>query len=294
MNEIINKLSYNEKETKIYIPNEIFNDLEGLHVKGSSHVAFAYSFYYLTSWLYRYCKYGQIEIDTKMIKELLGYHPDNKVINYIIKKNGVLDELGYTMTTTDYPVAWEYEDGLEFVLLSDLDTDAKKMLQSKKGKNYKIKVPIKGIWRSKESEEEGIEDGTFYEVDNTHCVPFEVFIECMENDQLGCIGFYLYCYMKSKYQIFETGYDVSLTELERCTGLSHKTLCRYLDRLKKYRMITCDVQNFVLGLDKGERKSNTYHVNDWELFSDKPMSYVKAQVLKLDEYQKMQEEQWEF
>jgi hypothetical protein len=293
LNDIINKLSYDERESKLFIPNEIFEDISPLHSKGSSHVAFAYSFYYLTSWLYRYAKYGQIEIDTKVIKGLLGYHPDNKVINYIIKKNGVLDEMGYTLTTTDYPIAWEYDGDLGFVLLSDLELEDRKMLHSKKGKNYKIKLPVRGLWRSKESEEDGYENGTFYEVDHTHMIPFEVFIKCMENDELGCIGFYLYSYLKSKCQIYE-GYDVSLIELERNTGLSHKTLCRYMDRLKKYRMITCEVQNFVVGLDKGERKANTYHVNDWELFSDKPMGYVKSQVMSLEDYQKIQEIDWGF
>ena len=40
------------------IPNEIFNDLTNCEIKSFRHRAFAYSFYYLSSYLYRNSKYG--------------------------------------------------------------------------------------------------------------------------------------------------------------------------------------------------------------------------------------------
>src|SRR5699024_11535773 len=95
--EYIVKLNYRDGQSRHFMPNEIFKDLQS-NIKTSTHIAFAYSYYYLTSWLYRNVKYAEdlpIEINTKTLKKLLGYNQNYKPINYIIKKNGVLEQINY-------------------------------------------------------------------------------------------------------------------------------------------------------------------------------------------------------
>ncbi|PLR99620.1 hypothetical protein [Bacillus sp. T33-2] len=261
MNDIRKLLQVNEYQNKIYIPNEIFNDLKPLYDKGSSHVAFVYSYYYLINWLYRYAKYGELNVDVGMIKQALGYSPDNKKINYLIKKNGWLDEIGYTYSDTDYPIAWEFNGGeIQFTMLSDMDDEIRKMLIRQKGKNYKIKVPVKGIWRTKESEAEGLEDGTFYEVGNTHEILFDVFVNCMENDNLGVCGFYLYGYLKYRCQWHSGKYNSSMDKISNEVGMSLNTVEKYLWRLKGAGLIEWE-ENICKRIDgKFVKKAHTYSV----------------------------------
>jgi hypothetical protein len=231
-------LKFEENESHLYMPNEIFSDLKVIHNKGSSHIAFCYSYYYLISWLYRYCKYGQLDIDVKMIKDILGYNSTYKKLDYLIKKNGIIDEIGYTSSSTDFPYSWDFNDGdIEFNMFSELDTEVRKVILKRKGKNSKIKLPTKGLWRSDESEEDGHYDGTFYNVSRTHLVKFEVFVKCMGNKDLGCIGFYLYGYLKLKCQWYQGDYKKSIDKIAEETGLSTNTTEKYLSLLEIHKLI---------------------------------------------------------
>ena len=202
---IIELLQYNDKENKVFMPNEIFEDISIMGFKTIEHKSFVYSYYYLLLWLYRYTKYGNIKITVQDIKEVLGYNKKYDVLDYIIKKDGLLDQLGYTESTTDFPYHWNMENGLEFNYFSEMDLEMRKTIS--RGRNYKIKVPVKGIHRDSESRSEGIEDGVFYDIANTHMVDFEVFAECME--KVGCKGFYVYGYLKWKCDIYKK-YNISL------------------------------------------------------------------------------------
>lgn len=260
MNDLRKYLQVNEHQDKIYIPNEIFNDLRVLHDKGSSHVAFAYSYYYLISWLYRYAKYGELNIDVKMIKQVLGYNPENKKVNYLIKKNGFLDEIGYTYTDTDYPLSWDFNNGdINFMMLSDMDDEVKSLLIKQKGKNYKIKIPIKGLWRSVESEKENIWDGTFYEIEYTHEVSFDVFEKCMENEKLGVSGFYLYGYLKFRCDKFNE-YAASIERIGSEVGMSKNTAEKYLTNLSISGLIRYK-ENDCVKVEGGYKKqANSYSI----------------------------------
>lgn len=245
MNDLRKCLLVNEHQNKIYIPNEIFNDLRVLHDKGSSHVAFAYSYYYLISWLYRYAKYGELHIDVKIIKQVLGYSASTQEINYIIKKKGILDQIGYTHTDTDYPITWNWNNrDIDFTMLSDLDLEMKKVLMEQRGRNYKVKVPVKGLWRTVESEKDNCWDGTFYEVEYTHEMSFDIFAKCMEDKQLGVSAFYLYGYLKYRCDKFDK-YQSSVERLGREIGMSKNTIDKYLTSLMskgliKYQENDCD------------------------------------------------------
>jgi hypothetical protein len=233
--------------------------LKILHNKGSSHVAFAYSYYYFISWLFRYCKYDKVKVDVKLTKQSLGYHKDNKDINYIIKKNGVLDEIGYTLSSIDYPIVWELDGELEFTYLSDLDSDIKKILMDVNGRNYKIKYPVKGLWRTDESAKEGYQDGTFFDVSNTHMIPFEVFIYCMEND-LGVLGFYLYSYLSYRCQWFEE-FNSSVERISETIGYSINTTERYISKLFSHQLIDYKVNECKKINGEFVKKANTYSLN---------------------------------
>lgn len=287
--KINSMLKVGEYEKGVFMPNEIFADLKC--IEGSSHIAFAYCYYYLSLWLYRYAKYGSINIDVKLIKKTLGLYENNKTINYLIKKSGVLDEIGYTMSTTDYPVAYELSDQLlEFHLLSELSDEDRNMMMTQRGKNYKIKLPIKGLHRIVDSYIDNCYDGVFYDVGNTHQVSWDIFARSMEDSQFGCTGFYIYSYLKWKCDMHTEGYDVSVHKLSSELGISIKTLSRYLNTLRQYNWIRCDVQDYVIGLDEDKRKSNRYYVNEMKQFSHVPIKFTKRNVIKLDEYEKMEQE----
>ncbi|KON87365.1 hypothetical protein AF332_11380 [Sporosarcina globispora] len=260
MNDFRKYLQVNEYQNKIYIPNEIFNDLRVLHNKGSSHVAFTYSYYYLISWLYRYAKYGELNIDVKMIKQLLGYSPENKKVNYLIKKNGFLDEIGYTCTDTDYPLSWNFNGGdINFMMLSDMDEDVRNLLIKQKGKNYKVKVPVKGLWRTVDSEKENVWDGTFYDIEYTHELNFDVFVKCIENDQLGVSGFYLYGYLKYRCDKFNE-YHASIERISEEVGMSKNTADKYLTKLCLSGLLKYKENDCVKVEGEYKKQANSYSI----------------------------------
>lgn len=299
--EIEKCLQYNEKESKVFMPNEIFDDLQN-NIKKTVHIPVAYSYYYLITWLYRYAKYGTINIDNKNIKQILGYNTDTQGIDYLMKKNGMLDVMGYTETVKDFPITWTFEDEyLDFEMLSEMDEDVQKAIKQNLSRKYTIKFPVKAFNRHIDDEEmkeeyaKGYEDGTFYELDNTHMIPFEVFMYCMNNDKIGCTGFYLYSYLKMKNQHFSDGYDCPMERLAKETGLPISTMRDSLDIIRKYKMVEgiLNQEYFCIGLEDYKRKANTYITNNIELFTDEPIEYEKMKVLQVNEYYQMLNEQKE-
>lgn len=271
-------LHYNDKESKMYIPNEIFDDISLIEGKGSGHIAFTYSYYYLVNWMYRYAKYGQSPIDVKMIKQALGYSETNKTMDYIIKKGGVLDSINYTSTTSDYPVIWEFnKNSLKITTLNGLDSYSKEKLKERHTNRFNIKYPIKSFYRTIESESDQYEDGTYFDISNTHEIPFEVFLFCMSNKELGCAAFYLWSYLKMMNQMFKRGYDVGLERLSKEVYIPRKTLSRYLDVLKMHNMIHTIINQdyFSSGVKQENRKSNTYITQSIDQFSVEGVNYKK-------------------
>ncbi|WP_366162641.1 hypothetical protein ABXS71_06190 [Bacillus infantis] len=302
--EIEKCLDFYEKEI-IYMPNELFSELQE-NITNSSQLTFAYSYLYLITYLYRYCKYFRVSgIDNNKIKEILGYSNNTRSINSIIKKDGLLDELELTSTTKDFPIDWNYDSiskTMEFQMFSDLDERKDEILiaTTKRALNrkYSFKYPVRAFYRFPNDEElkedynKGYEDGTFFYVENTHQVPLEVFMFCMANEKIGCTGFYLYSYLKMKNDYYDGGYDCPVGKLAEETGIPTRTLSKYLDVLKKYNMVKCVVNQeyFVLGLPDEERKANTYITEDFFLFNDKPQSYEKIKIKTRAKYYAEQKE----
>lgn len=296
-NNIENKLHFNKKEDILFVPNEIYEDIQKSNIK-NIHIPFAFSYYYLISWLYRYAKYSSITLDNKDIKEILGYSRTFPEVDYIIKKNGMLDQIGYTETTKNYPIVWELnDDELEFTYLNNLEEDMQKIIKGTRSRKYTIKLPIKAFHRymndveMKQEYDSGYTDGTFFEVDNTHMIPFEVFVYCMENKNIGRTGFYLWSFLQSKCQLYG-GFDITVDDLSAKTSLPRSTLCSYLDKLKSYRMI--DFQHnqdfFCLSLNDSEKKANTYIANSIDSFTYVPVPYSKMTVITKEEYKLIKEQ----
>ena len=315
LRELLQYDDVNRHESLVFMPNEIFDDLQ-TNISSSPHVAFSYSYIYLVTWLYRYAVYGRAKetLTTEHIKRILTYGARTQEINYLIKKNGVLEKLDYVRTTRDFPTSYHYKNDydhemylkdlsprlLTFTTLEDWKgRDFYDYLQN--GKNYKIKYPLRAFNRypqddeMKEDYEKGYEDGTFFEFHNTHLIPFDVFLYCMSNKKIGCTGFYLYAYLKFKNDKHKEGYDVSIESLVEDTGIPNSTLNDYLRMLKSYRMIQFqhNQELFSLALKIEDRKANTYITNDYFAFSDKPVPYDKIKIVPKYEYLKQLKEEEE-
>jgi len=294
INSLLQYNDYNGSERTLFMPNEIFEDLKG-NIKNTPHIAFAYSYIYLVTWLYRYTKLlvQKDAISNNKIKEILGYQPETRTVNYLIKKNGLLEQLGYLITDNDFPVWWnqsKYEE-LEFTMYSE---EKETFTHHNIPRNYTVKYPVKAFNRIIFQNEDKIEiEGTFYDIENTHNIPFEVFMYCMGNEDVGCTGFYLYAYLKYKNDIYEGGYDVSLEDLSSETGIADRTLDKYLNSLKGFRMIDFvhNQEFFAIGMKEEDRKANTYITRGYENFSDELIPFHKINVMKKKEYFKMIEEQ---
>lgn len=286
-NELHNLFNYDEKETSLYMPNEIFKDLQK-YIKNTPHIAFAYTYIYLITWLYRYAKHFNVEVvlDNKKLKEVLGYSSKNQTMDYLIKKGGLLDEIEYLDSTRDYVINWQFnkstDEALSFFMFSDIDREINDYFPSVP-KRFFLKKPLKAFYRVIEEENDEYEiAGTFYDISNTHNIPFEVFLFCVSNSKIGCTGFYLYAYLKHKNDIFESGYDVSIEELSQSIGVARRTLINYLGQLKSYKMIDFKHNQdfFAIGLE--DRKANTYITRDYGFFYDRPIPFKRIKYMPID------------
>lgn len=173
------------------MPNEIFSDMklwleEGV-VKSVQHQEFIYSYYWLLSYLWRFALYSEYKAVQSDIKNQLGYNPDDKRLNYIMKKGGLLDVKGYTSTTKNYPILWSKKgrEDVQFTMLYDIDEVDRGYLNKFKSSNSFVKKPVKHTGNN-------LEDGIFWNSANTHIISGTVLELCLNNSRLGCAGFYLY------------------------------------------------------------------------------------------------------
>lgn len=253
-----------ELNRTIPIPNGLFREIkewtQSGAVKSNQHQEFIYSYYWLLVYLWRYAKYYQHTVTQKDIKQLLGYNPNEKRLDYLIKKNGVLDMVGLTEHELDYPVSWNQKgDGeLSFTMLSEFSRDDQRIIKSNKPQKYSMKSPVRHIGN-------GIDDGYFRNIEETHEIPAYVFKICMENESMGCAGFYLFSILKyiedksihfNKSATFEMGNEklaeITLWNERRVTkvanelaksGLIHKEQKhKYQGKRNSYRIIR---QNYV-------------------------------------------------
>ena len=189
--ELKEVLAYDEKENFLLMPNEAIKMIakaDELKVGDSSeHIAVAYSYLYLNTWMYRYAKYGQVDLDVttvKGMKSVIGVSPTGVSFDYIFKKNGVLDELGLTETKpfNQAPMQWGMDETdkemIDFMLFEDMSKDMREIFTNGKSmKRRQIKYPVMAL--EKRTPLHDFEcNGTFYGggKDYTHQVSFNAFI----------------------------------------------------------------------------------------------------------------------
>lgn len=221
----------------IAMPNEIFLDikeqLERKVLKSPHHQEFLYSYYWLIAYFWRYSIYSEFNVNQASIKRLLGYNPNEKRINYIIKKGGVLDAMFYTETVKDFPISWTQRKKEEpsFSMLHELRKEDRKLLTKHMSSNYTVKKPIKHVG-------DRYNDGLFWNSSSTHMMSGEHFKSCMENTRLGCSGFYLLgilMFIKDKSRANE--FLCSNKTLHIYTGWGEKKIRRLTTELAEIELI---------------------------------------------------------
>lgn len=216
----------------IQTPNEIFTDLESATFKSWKHKAFAYSYYYLVSYLYRGTIYNTTTEDYCQENIITSIVAKSDSFSYITKRNGVLDNIGYTKTTSNYPVSYYYKNKiLQFELVKDLKHQVGNNISSV-GNRFFAKEPVKALNRFNEDY-----SGTFYSFQNTHLVTIERFVDIISNPKLGYVGLYLYAYLVMMGDKFPDGYQVSNKGLSVFLGCSEATVTKYTMNLEACNFI---------------------------------------------------------
>lgn len=286
MKKRLNKLElkrivqYSNKENYLLVPNEVLEILvkdEKLNEKKAPHLAFAYTYLYLITWLYRYAKYGVMgleDITKSSIFKMMGISETSKEYDYIIKKGGVLDRLGLTATLsyTKAPIGWctnkEERHGFpEFTYFYELEDISKQIiLNGQTTKRRQIKEPLLATGFRNPFNEEGCEEdynGTFYEEGKqyTHQVGFDVFMECMTNPKLGFVSFYLYAFIKTRMGA-RTEVNISLDGITKYSGILPTTRDKYLRELKGFCLIGSMPEDFCLERGEYHTESSMYWIKD--------------------------------
>lgn len=294
----------NDKHGKVYMPNDIFELLstnDELMSKQSPDMAVAYTYTYLITWLWRNAKYGQMEnenTDVGAIKEMLGYTSTNKTLDYIVKKGGVTDKLGLTQTLNykEAPINYEMDGSVPtFFTQEDLDEhmnpealeEAKQYRPNNKRKT--VKMPVFSLYDTDGEYGQGTFGGN---IENTHEIDFNVFIQCMTNPNLGCKAFYLYGFLKFKGEVSGGSTEIGGATITNKTGLRHGSREEALDGLKKHNLIQCFPADYYVGAGKGDG-ANVYIANDWYKYREETSGYAKRRILPkkhIEEKEKLMED----
>lgn len=239
MKEWLDYVDYSEKDYRVFLPNEMFDDLNMFPMTEFNfrHKACAYSFYYLTNYLYRNCKFSTIEplrlLNSLTLLEKL--YCLRKNYNFIIKKNdGVLDLLGYTQSENDYPIEFIISEGeLEsFRMFSDVEAHVKRSMSVPP--HFVVKKPLKAFKRSESSTSL---DGTFFEYANTHPIDFPIFARCMALGRYGIEAFYLYGFLLAFEGLINKKDKMFRSYLIIVLESNHKKINQLLSLLERLSLI---------------------------------------------------------
>ena len=243
----------NEGGGQIRLHNRIFKQLSS-NIKNKNNstnvqqVAFAYSYLTAISFLYKYTHFvdigNEMYIQNSDIKELLGYNRGTKTIDKVIKKGGILDSIGLTATTKDYPIRYEVstEEKInkipirEFVTVSQLevnDINYEAIKRIVKNRNYEIKEPLFLTTRFPDSEY-----GTLYNVANTHDITLNEFMTFITDPDLNNIDFLLYGYLKSKCKGYPDDMrSIAVYKMSIELGIANTAFLNHLKVLEKKECI---------------------------------------------------------
>ena len=284
-------LHYYHQESKIFLPNSIFDELkENIDItkpkRGSEHIAFAYSYIYLISYLYRYAKYINHLYTEKDLRKILQTSETVKAYkSYITKKGGVLDQLNYIKKEKEFPLRYYYEfDEPNFIMnheyLEESGQEFEAYIHTTLPKNQKINLPFRAFPNK-------VCGGYFHDISNTHMIRIEIFIFCMSRKDLGTLGFYLYAFLKKMTDQNPNGWKCSRNNLVTFTGLKQTSLYITLKTLESYNMIYNSHEPYFINLDesdeKVERVPNTYKAIDYKYFVTEKQEVYSREIINLDE-----------
>lgn len=311
--ELLEMIDFNEEyQLEVGIPNYLFTDLINLANKKalkSNHIGFTYSYIYFITYMARYAKYDKFIPSAMEIKQILGYTPTNKTLDYIMKRGGLLDENRITVTSNDFPIIAMYEDdefyNKEFYITfaSELYDDMKQFKNERKVSiNASCKIPLFGFYQDVECWGKGESfNGTFFlDYDNTGIdftlLDYRIFAFCMSySDDLGCTAFYLYAFLKYQNFKFKDGYNATRKTISDVTGLSEGVIQKYLSNMRAYKMINVihNMEYFSLAWDKKERKASSYKINEYDQFTFVKTEYTKMKIVEtFDHIQMMKQKQY--
>lgn len=253
----------------VQIPNDIFKNLSR-NIKnrsGSTNIrqsSFAYVYLVCIGFLYKYAQFVDLNNGTYIqntdIKQILGYSKSTKSIDHIIKKNGVLENMGLIKTTKNYPVSVIYgEDEYnnfkirEFVTINNINKDSiiyNKVKSVVKNKNYEIKEPTYMF-------EYNDSIGTLYDYSNTHKITINEFIKLIYNERFDNIDFMLYFFFKSRcYNLNKSNTkSMSLMQIINEIGIGKDAFYAHLKIMKDNNILSVIHKEWVNG---GEGESNEY------------------------------------
>lgn len=298
-----------ESKQRIYMPNEIFNDLvncEGFKARkaNATHIAFAFSYLYLASYMYRYARFTYYEdyfaekfIDDLVMYKICNISPDSRGaagVSYITKKDGVLNKLNYVRKESDYPIRYKYEEDIlgnkdysqvYWEMLSDIKDDLPSDVKLPRAR--KVNFPVRAIYFDEESENEGIEDGYFYYTFNTTEIDINTFIFCMKHSDIGVVGFYLYSFIKSKNGIFRGAYTSPIEQLVEDTGIKSTKLSEVIKTLEAHNMITNSHNTYVPFLPQDKKiPANGYRALNSSQFTNSKREVDVRKVMSQATYEK--------
>lgn len=259
-------LNFNRKyENNVFLDHDLFDRFHDLNLNWRQ-TAYAFAYYYFHLWAYRYAKYQLADdsyLNNTFINKLFRQGDKIRAMSGLIKKGGILEQSRLLETTADFPVSWKYtdEDGLSLMMLEDL-TEGDHTIKARMGvpHKYAVKRPVSGFQREKR-------EGVYFDVSNTLHVEFEAFLYCLENEDIGVTGFYLYCFL-AHLNFREGGSMVykSPEGFSKSLNASSMTIRRLLLKMRDYNMVSCDVKDYVKTGDKSKRRPNGYIVNEYDEF----------------------------
>lgn len=258
--QVKNLIGYTETDWQVFINNSIFVDLlKCQDLKHISRKAYAYGYYSLITYLYINGKYRINLLKQSELKEILGFSPDHRGLDEISKKNGLLDLMGYTETVADFPVRLDNGKQISFVMYRDSPKNIS--FNNNVSNNYKVKYPIKAFYRDEKSKKEGHLNGSFYYADDCHSFDVECFLNCVSNESIGCVGFFIVSYIKFLGISLRTGSYSNTKEVWEALGLTRKTFSKYINLLAREGLLDVDFRH-----NQDVKEISLYlrqQLNDW-------------------------------
>lgn len=229
-----------ESNINIQISNEIFEDFSSADFKTWKHKAFAYTYYYLITYIHRNVLYGLAHPEDYNQDIIIGSIASARTaFSYITKKNGLLEKLDYIKTTNNYPTSYYMDNGiLQFTHINDIKSLMKNLLPET-SPNFTTKSPTKAFKRYSDDEDDFT--GTYYDFQNTHSIPIKRFIEIMTNDSLRYTGLYIYGYLIMMCDRHKDGYKVFNQELANLMGCNKRTITKYMKELEHRGFIESEI-----------------------------------------------------